>query len=85
MLCAFKLSCNFFLFTSFIIKTKANKKTISLKFKVITTSKLNNSIVFSLAIFWRPRVDEMGGRELRVNEHKHPLLRNIAQYENYTE
>ena len=27
---------------------------------MIATSKLNNSIVFSLAIFWGPRADEMG-------------------------
>ena len=27
---------------------------------MITTSKLNNSIVFSLAIFWGARVDKMG-------------------------
>ena len=27
---------------------------------MITTSKLNNSIVFKRAIFWGPRDDEMG-------------------------
>ena len=34
---------------------------------VITTSKLNNSIVFSHSIFWGTRADEMGpeGRESR--------------------
>ena len=33
-----------------------------------TTSKLSNSIVFSRAIFWRPRADEMGakGRRPRI-------------------
>ena len=40
-----------------------------------TTSKLNNNIVFSLAIFWGPRADKMWaedkGQGPRVEEHKH--------------
>ena len=44
---------------------------------MITTSKLNNSTVFSLAMFWGPRADEMGagdnGWGPRVEEHKRPF------------
>ena len=43
-----------------------------------TTSKLNNSIVFSHAIFWGPRADKMGagdkGQGANVEEHKHPVI-----------
>ena len=47
---------------------------------MITISKLNNSIV----LFWGPRANEMRtegrgaedkGRESRVEEHKHPLMK----------
>ena len=50
--------------------------------KVITTSKLNNSIVFCLEIFWGPRTIKMGaeswGPSIRakgsnVKEYKHPF------------
>ena len=44
---------------------------------VITTSKLNNSIVFSHSIFWGTRADEMGpegrGQGPRIEEHNHPI------------
>ena len=42
---------------------------------VITTSKLNNNIVFSRAIFWGPRANEM---RTGVEEHKHPIVFNIV-------
>ena len=43
---------------------------------MITTSKLNNGIVFTRAIFWGPRVE---GRGPRVNEHKHPNKNHILE------
>ena len=58
VLCAFKLFYNFLLFTPFMIKTN-RKKILVLRFKVITTSKLSDSIVFNRAIFLGPRADEM--------------------------
>ena len=42
---------------------------------MISTSELNSSIVFSLAIFWDPGPrDEDKGRGPRVEEHKHPNI-----------
>ena len=42
---------------------------------MITTSKLNSSIVFSLAKFW-DRGPRVKGRGPRVEEHKHPFYYN---------
>ena len=61
----------FLLVTSFIIKNKKQKKKNTyLSFKVITNSKLNSSIVFSLAIFWGRGPTRWAPR---VEEHKHPV------------
>ena len=62
------------LFTSFIINTK-RKKYLFQSFNVITTSKLNNSIVFSHAIFWRPRAEDKGrGPRVEVDSTPHSWI-----------
>ena len=74
------------LFISFIIKTKTKKYFIS-SFKVITTSKLNNIVVFDLAIFlalryfwgqgptrWGPRAE---GRGTQTPDTKYDLFRFV--------